>query len=315
MRNADPSIQRVLERHHIDPASRLGGGMEAEVYACDADTVLKIYRDAGGHPNLTLLRWFYAELAEQTLPFAVPSILKIDHVEGRLVSIERRLHGRLMADVLSARPDATQVTRLMHTYLDAVVALSRVRPPGGFERFKLFDPLHLSDRKAGDWNHYLARYVIHQAASEAQYLAHDVRHFERKMARLVASLSAPYSGRHQLIHGDFSPGNLLLDERQNVAAVFDFGMMTMFGDPLYEHATGWVFFDMYDALGVGARDLYLGLLLERLGAESTPALYRYLLVYSVIGANAYSPECTDDHYLWCVENLNNADYWTELPGP
>jgi hypothetical protein len=48
------------------------------------------------------------------------------------------------------------------------------------------------------------------------------------------------------------------------------------------------------------------------GEETLGILHRYILLYSVLTANAYAYAGGDGHYYWCVGNLNNPEYWTEL---
>ena len=86
----------------------------------------------------------------------------------------------------------------------------------------------------------------------------------------------------------------------------------MYGDSLFDIATGWVFFDMYDELKADIRERLLDITLDRLGEGVRGKLYRYVLLYSILGANAYSPDCTDGHYHWCVANLNNEAYWNNI---
>jgi hypothetical protein len=69
---------------------------------------------------------------------------------------------------------------------------------------------------------------------------------------------------------------------------------------------------MYDELAVQARDRYLARLLDYLGEQVRGKLYRYVLIYCLLSANTYSADCTDDHYRWCVANLNNPRYWSEI---
>jgi hypothetical protein len=88
--------------------------------------------------------------------------------------------------------------------------------------------------------------------------------------------------------------------------------MTMYGDTLFDIATGWVFFDMYDELKANIRERYLSIALETLGRRARGKLYRYVLLYSVLSANTYSSTCTDGHYRWCVTNLNNQEYWNNI---
>jgi hypothetical protein len=94
--------------------------------------------------------------------------------------------------------------------------------------------------------------------------------------------------------------------------VLYFGLLTIYGDYLFDLATGWVFFDMYDELKAQVCDRYLAILLDRLGEQVRGKLYRYVLLYSILSANTYAADCTDGHYHWCVANLRNEIYWQAI---
>jgi hypothetical protein len=86
----------------------------------------------------------------------------------------------------------------------------------------------------------------------------------------------------------------------------------MVGDRLFDLATGWVFFDMYDALKAQVRERYRAMLLDQLGEQVRGTLERYVLIYSILSANTYSPQCRDGHYHWCVANLSNPHAWSAI---
>jgi fructosamine-3-kinase len=136
-----------------------------------------------------------------------------------------------------------------------------------------------------------------------------VAQFAANVEHLRRVLNRPYHGEYRLIHGDFFPGNLLIDADIQISALLDFGLLMMYGDPLFDLATGWVFFDMYDELKAQVRDHYLAMLLDRLGEQVRGRLYRYVLIYSILSANTYSSDCSDGCYHWCVANLSNQHYW------
>src|SRR5205085_2036277 len=102
---------------------------------------------------------------------------------------------------------------------------------------KLFDPERLSDRASGDWHQFLARYLTHKLAQVHPYLSRDVPHFTAKVAQLRTLLDQPYRGDYRLIHGDFCPGNLLISADNQITALLDFGLLTMYGDYLFDLAT------------------------------------------------------------------------------
>jgi aminoglycoside phosphotransferase (APT) family kinase protein len=127
-----------------------------------------------------------------------------------------------------------------------------------------------------------------------------------------AWLAQPYQGEYQLIHGDICPGNLLASTHGQICGLLDFGIFTMYGDPLFDAATAWLFFDMYDELQANVRARLLPFVLERYGTASYGRLIRYVLLYSLLSANTYAPDCSDGHYAWCVRNLNTEAYWTQI---
>jgi hypothetical protein len=307
----DTARNHILQKYHLSPAARLASGMEAEVYAYAPDAVLKLYAGTASLAELLILQDFYNSLDRQLVPYALPRIHTVAQ-EGRfLITIEQRLDGLRMSALLPALT-TDQLDAIMQRYLTAALAVSSIQAPPVFDRYKLFDPACISQRTDGDWHQFLARYLKHKLAQVSRYLRRDVPQFAQKMEQLRTVVEQPYGGDYRLIHGDFFPGNLLINENYQITALLDFGLFTMYGDSLFDLATGWVFFDMYDELKVKASDRYLALLLDRLGEAIRGKLYRYVLIYSILSANTYSPNCTDGHYHWCVTNLSNQHYWDAI---
>lgn len=307
----DPARDDILRRYGVSPVARLSGGMEAEVYALGQDAVLKLYAGTAVLTDLLTLRDFYDSLDAQPLPYALPQIDAVVEEDGFMVTIERRLAGEPMSARLPALSTA-ELDTMLQRYLEAALAVADLQPMFASERYKLFDPERLSQRADGDWHQFLQRYLADKLVRVQPYLSRDVAQFATRVECMRTILAQPYRGRECLIHGDFFPGNLLIDEAGQITALLDFGLMTMWGDPLFDLATGWVFFDMYDELGAHIRERYLALLLDRLGGSLRGVLYRYVLFYSIVAANAYSPTCSDGHYRWCVANLNQQHYWQEI---
>jgi Ser/Thr protein kinase RdoA (MazF antagonist) len=285
--------------------------MEAEVYACGPEAVLKLYPGRVRLADLRTLQRFYDALDRTRVPYALPRIHTVAEHGPWRVTLEQRLPGVPMSALLPGlAPD--ELEQMMQRTLGAALALGQLSFPPGCDRYALFDPERLSARADGDWHRFLARALEHKLPQVAPHLSRDVSKFEAKVGCLQSILDAPYTGALGLVHGDFFPGNLLVDAEGQITALLDFGLLTMMGDPLFDIATGWVFYDMYDELCANVRERYLSLILDRLGEDVRPKLYRYVLYYSVLSANTYSPTCSDGHYRWCVENLNAAAYWAWL---
>ncbi len=307
----DAEKKHILQKYQVSADAWLAKGMEADVYAYGTDAVLKLYAGTTSLTALTTLQHFYDSLERHLVPYALPCIYTVAD-EGRfLVTIEQRLYGTRMSDVLaSLTPE--QLDQTMQRYLAAARALSVVPAPASIDRYKLFDPERISHRTSGDWHQFLDRYLTRKVDQVMPYVARDVVRLGPKVQQLCAILAQPYVGDYRLIHGDFFPGNLLINDDDQITAVLDFGVLTMYGDYLFDIATGWVFFDMYDDLEANVRERYLSIILATLGEQVRGILYRYVLLYSLLSANTYSPTGMDGHYRWCIANLNNAEYWKHL---
>ena len=307
----DDARNQILQKYGISPEVWLNRGMEAEVYAYGSDAVLKLYDRTATLADLLRLQTFYASLERQSVPFTLPQVHSVEENGRFLITTEQRLAGKPLYDVLPTLTNK-QLDEMMAQYVTAVLAISRIKVSPEPERYKLFDPDGISNRKDGDWHQFLSRYLTHKLVQLAPYLNRDVVQFEMKMQRMEEVLKRPFQGNLQLIHGDFCPGNLQVSDDDQIIAVLDFGLLTMFGDYLFDVATSWVFFDMYARLKDRLRDRYLALLIETLGEGVCGKLYRYVLIYSILSANTYSATCSDGHYQWCVANLNHQPYWDAI---
>lgn len=229
--------ESVSLEYNVSPAALLSRGMEAEVYAYGPDAVLKLYAGTASLDELLVLQSFCDSLDRQLVPFALPRIHVVDQRDGFVITVERRLAGKRMSEALPSLT-AAQLDAMMRRTLTAALAVSRIEAPTVFDRYKLFDADRISNRAGGDWHQFMVRYLEHKLAQVARYLSRDVPQFAARMQQLDAVLAQPYGGDYRLIHGDFFPGNLLVDENLQITALLDFGLLTMWGDYLFDIASG-----------------------------------------------------------------------------
>jgi len=305
------SKQAILRKYGISAQQRVSSGMEAEVYALPDGTVLKLYDGTANLASLAVLRQFYASLQGYDVGYALPYIVSVAQEGAFCITIERHLPGVPMASIMAGLT-SVDMKRLMQTYLSAVLALRSIPMPPEARQYKLLDEHGLSLRSHGDWHTFLTRWLAQKTTTLARYFQRDVSDFAVKLTQLIDLLAQPYTGVHCLVHGDFFPGNLLVNQHHEVTALLDFGLFTLWGDPLFDVATAWVFFDMYDDLKADLRQRLLDVVLARLGEGVRGVLYRYVLIYSLLSANTYAPDCSDGHYRWCVANLNHQPYWDAM---
>ncbi|CAM4060068.1 aminoglycoside phosphotransferase family protein [Saccharibacillus endophyticus] len=306
--NTDVKL-KVLKRYNINEKDLIGSGMEAEVYGYGEDKVLKIYQGTSNYKKQGILKRFYDSIQSNDISFEFPYIYNIIDEDDIVVTIEKRIIGENMENVLSRMNDE-QLETVMKNYLSANLEMQAVKPDPNFEGYKLFDDHGIPASQQKDWHDVLKQYLVKKQKELQGHFSEDVMNYEEKLRIILEILSFEYQGHHSLIHGDFYPGNVLINEEGKITGLIDFGLMTMYGDYLFDVATGWVFFDMYNELKANILERYLDLIMSTLGEEVREKLYFYVLVFSMISANFYSEDCSDGHYQWCVKNLNNEMYWS-----
>ncbi|CAM3537600.1 aminoglycoside phosphotransferase family protein [Marinicrinis lubricantis] len=297
----------ILKKYNISELNMLGMGMEAEVYAYGTDRVLKIYNGLTNTRKQETLKAFYDALRREEAGPELPRTYSILQEEGRVVTMEKRISGKSLQDALPAMTREQQEAAMKH-YLMAQLQLQKITIFPPLEGYKLFSDNKLSTTRQKDWYHFLKQYIMIKHEEAGFYFARDVEQYEEKLQRLLSLLSSDYDGPYSLIHGDYYPGNVLVDDEGKVTGVIDFGIMTMYGDPLFDIACGWLYFDMYNVLEANLTERYLNVIMNTLGEGVRGRLYLYVLVNSILTANLYSQQCNDGHYLWCVGHLNNPRY-------
>ncbi|RXZ01755.1 hypothetical protein DMO16_20065 [Fictibacillus sp. S7] len=301
----------ILDRFNITQSNFLGSGMEAGVYALSDHKVLKVYNHMSDLNKQWSLKEFYAGINSDGLGYELPYIYDVFLENGILVTTEKRIEGSNMRSLLSDMSFNEQ-SKMMKIYLKAHLDLQQIKGKSTIKGFVLFDGPGISSIKIDNWYDVLKEKIRQKTPELMRYFKRDIVEYERKLNDLMKILSKEYKGEYSLIHGDFFPGNLLINTSSQVRGLIDFGLMTMYGDPLFDIAIGWVCFDMYDEFHSNIRERYLNIILSTLGEGVRKELYFYVLVYSFITANFYSGDCSDGHYQWCVENINNKNYWNAL---
>ncbi len=204
---------------------KIGEGGEAEVFALDADRVLRRWRR--DHPSIEARIGFTQEVAAGAadLPFAVPEILD-HHVDeqGRPCFVERRLPGRSMTEALGEVTGARR-TSLLTSYLETAVSLREI----AFDRPWFGEVIADAPLRSETWRGYLEAALDRQvaAADTGAYPDIDVEDVASSLRAEIADVTEP---RPSLLHFDYFPGNVLCDDTR-VTAVIDWSVLSIVGDP------------------------------------------------------------------------------------
>jgi hypothetical protein len=96
----DVGLVVVLRRFGIAPDALLGHGGEAWVYALNDVRVLRVLHAGGRADDVRRRQRLVDELALAEPVFALPEVLEVGEVNGRVFAVERRLCGRSVMDEL-----------------------------------------------------------------------------------------------------------------------------------------------------------------------------------------------------------------------
>ena len=303
---ASEDTRRVLARLGVPDAPLLAKGGESLVFALGNDRVLKVYRGAD-LAAVERVRTFYAGLAAERLPFALPQIEELGEVEGVCYAIERRMRGRLLAEALL---DLTGQARqaALASYLDAVGHLAEIELAD-----HPYGELLSSERvQADSWAGYLRQKIERGLEAAAVHLTQDVpadarREVKRFLDRSLREI--PWPATKRLVHGDYWPANVFVDAAGGtwqVSGVIDFSYLTAAGDPLVDVAGAIIFLEGREAYD--PRDT--AFLLERAHARYGEAIDRVLVFYRLYYSCVFGhcKESDSRTYWWCVGNF--LDYAT-----
>jgi aminoglycoside phosphotransferase (APT) family kinase protein len=283
-------------RFRADVVKRIGHGGEATVYELTGSRVLRVFHKTPDSSITEHIAPFYERLAAYDLPFAVPRILEFGSEDGVAYSLDRLIPGRAFHDLLPELSGADR-ERALDSYTDAAGALAVValdgQPYGEF----LFDDVLTGET----WVEFLlARIEANYDRGRADLVEAlpDVEAIVDALRERIRALPDPPK---VLVHGDYFPGNVLMDDGFNVTGVIDFGWLTVAGDPAMDLASAAIFLDVVR----GHRASDAERVHARLVATHGGALADRIEVYRGWYGVRFSPYKADDGSLfeWCVKSL------------
>jgi len=305
------SYKALLHDCGLPPLPFLGKGMQCLVFAEGTSQVVKIYSQAAGVENLQRLMQFYASLDASAVSFAVPEIIAVEMVQEHILVKEKRMHGISPTLHYLQNLTARELETYFQQYVDSLFQIQKITTnflqPG--------EPLDLSGdfchyAHYGSWQSLLSANLQRKLAASNVYYRSFVRDLEAVVEAVSAKIPTLPNETNRLIHGDFYPGNTLMDIDFNITAVLDFGTYTLVGDPIYDVALGWIFADMYQNVKqLQAIDFVGDLIQARVTKEEWQRIKLYILIYSLLSADIYSdPGDPDGHFQWAMNNLKNDDF-------
>jgi putative membrane protein len=289
------AIDEILTRFGISQQQFLGQGIESRVYAVDSKQILRIYKRANKYIQEARAE-LYNLLSQHQLPFDIPTIYLAEEFDGIAYTLEKRFTGQDFSKLL-LRLEGNNRKRALESYLLAASAFSQIQlsdKPYG----ELLSKAHIT---APTWPAYLqAR--ISQEITKSKTISADVPHFPTVLSKVCNRINTlDPTPKKSLVHGDFYPANVFVDDSMRVTAVGDFSGLTAVGDFRMDLA-GAIYFPGIFNYFTDTDEHYLEELARTLyDDEIGIILTTYKLYYSALFSNGkdYDPPA----YAWSVRNL------------
>jgi aminoglycoside phosphotransferase (APT) family kinase protein len=213
----DAGLVAVLRRFGVPAAAVLGHGGEAWVYSLDHDRVLRVLHADGRADDVLRRQALVDELSLAMPRYALPAVLEVGEVDGRVFAVERRLPGRSVLEELRYCEGAARA-RLIEAHLDMAAGIGDLHLPArdGFGDLIVDDAITTST-----WRAYLER----RAAAN---LARSTRELRLIDPTAIAE-SLPDVTDPTFVHLDAFSGNMLTDGT-HITALLDIGSTSLAGD-------------------------------------------------------------------------------------
>ena len=248
-------------------------------------------------PRLPKLRDFLTAI-DGRLPVATPLIETIAADGG--YTIERRLPGRTMTAVVGGLAGEAR-RRAFGNYLEAATAFRSIE----FAERPYGELLAAAPLTAPDWHAYLRASLARYLAANGEPIATEVGAVEGLAAKALALLDGVAAAPPKiLVHGDYFPGNVLMDDALGVAGVVDFSSFTVVGDPLLDLAGAYVFPEMAGQCGPEDSAAMRDWLLDRHGeAIVAPVLFYRAYFAFAMAHPVHASGLYPGLYSWCLGTL------------
>lgn len=291
-------VQRFVQMGYPD-AEPLAAGVEGAIYRLGGGMVAKVW--SGRRRELELTGAYYADVAAAGLPFDTPVFLRIEHIDGAVVTFERELHGQPLQNRVTFQdreldPAATDCMLLVLRALTGVAATDVMR------RLPVLD----EDRPFWDGADTFAGALValleRRVARFGDVLRRHIPDFDERYTRLVSGLRGLDRVPATVIHGDLFGGNVLVDEDARPLSVLDFGFLSTAGDPRFDVGVCASIMNMYGEHAIAITDA----LTTRFAAElayPVQALVHYQGAYAIATANVFTADGSDGHFTWATQQL------------
>ncbi len=299
-----PYVKKVLQHFDIPEENLLGRGGESFVYEFDDEKILRIYKQ-GGNFNIDAVRRlkiFYDSLQTDGVRFSIPRIDEIDSYSGIYYSIEPLIRGEDMTSYLRRDPSEGELHHVLEEYANVASSVHRiVYNEGGYYG----EVLANNPVRANSWADYLVLRVEKTFEKSYDILKADVENFDGLFKLWSKEVQRLRGLPAELVHGDFFPSNVIVDEVGGIQALIDFSPLTVLGDWRMDVVGAYIYLEVVDTYKPEQSTILRKIIDTRLGdTVSDDLINLYRVYYSLYFSYAKSHDA--NLYKWCVDNLNDV---------
>jgi hypothetical protein len=213
--------------------------------------------------------------------------------------IEKRLPGSSLLRRLPKLKGESRRTAISRFVESANFADKLILTDAPYGHVLSAEPLH-----DASWTSFLQASLDRAAARNAATIAGEVGDVDRLKSRALELMTAvPEKPLRTLIHGDFFPGNVLLDDSLNVSGLVDFSEYTMVGDSGYDMLTAPIFLEMIDATSGEDCALAEHIAHTRYRGDARAAVFYRAHAAFVMADPTYAQPPYPRLYPWAIANL------------
>ncbi len=294
----------VLSELGKTPLAYIASGMEGHIFDIGGNEVAKVWHSKRWE-EVVQLQSFYEIVDGLHLPFETPVITEIHDSRLGTVSIERKLHGTPMKDVVSR--DETLPPPFATDAVISVLTALRDNPIRDAQSTLPILGVAPSDEAKSDGSACVLLEVVSRKVERyGDQLRRSVQDFDRIYHLTVQQVRQISGAELHAVHGDLCPPNILLGPNLEVTAVLDWGFLSHFGDSSLDASIACGIYDMYGRYHRENDDVLLSECVNQQGYDRHQLLV-YRALYAILTSNAYSEDGADGHYAWCVDTLNRHD--------
>lgn len=294
-----PEWVRRFARLGYPDAEPLAAGVEGAIYRLGDGTVAKVW--SGRRRGLELMRGYYADVADAGLPFKTPVFLRVERIDGVVVTFEPELHGQPLQNRVTLR-DRELDPAAIDCMLLVLRSLAGVRATDAMRRLPLLDEDRPFWDGADDFVAALVALLERRVVRFGGVLRTHIPDFGERYTRLRSGLRGLDRVPPTAIHGDLFGENVLVDDYARPLSVLDFGFLSTAGDPRFDAAVSASIMNMYGDHAIAITDA----LTKRFAAELAypmQALVHYQAAYAIATANVFTVDGSDGHFRWAVQQL------------